>query len=73
MKADAELLRALVADVLDDAIVMLGIDSCVSAWNRGAKRVYGYTPEEMVWVHFAQPCSDADVAAEKPQASSELN
>jgi PAS domain-containing protein len=72
MKADAELLRALVADVLDDAIVMFGIAGYASTWNRGAKRVYRYTPEEMVGVHFSELCSDADVAGEKPQASSEL-
>lgn len=72
MKADAELLRALVADVLDDSIVMLWIDGCASTGNRGAKRFYAYTPEEMVGVDFSELCSDADVAGEKPQASSEL-
>jgi len=68
MKADAELFRVLVDGVLDYAIVMLGIDGRVMTWNRGAKRVYGYTPEEIVGVHFSELCSEADVAAEKPHA-----
>jgi PAS domain-containing protein len=72
LKSGFMVAQVVQADVLDDAIAMLWIASGVSTWNRGATRVYGYSPEAMVGVHFSKLCSDADVAWEKPQASSEL-
>ena len=68
MEADAELYRFLLDGVLDYAIVMLEIDGRVRTWNLGAERVYGYTSEEMLGVHFFNLCTREDVAAGKPQA-----
>lgn len=68
METDAALYRFLVDGVLDYAIVMLEINGHVRTWNCGAERVYGYTAEEMMGVHFSILCSAADVAAGKPQA-----
>jgi len=68
METDAELYRFLVDGVLDYAIVMLEIDGRVRTWNSGAERVYGYTANEMMGVHFLNLCSLEDVVAGKPQA-----
>ncbi|HZU24694.1 MAG TPA: PAS domain S-box protein [Bryobacteraceae bacterium] len=37
----------------DDAIIGLDLNGVVTAWNRGAERMYGYAAEEMI----GRPCS----------------
>ena len=39
---------AAVSDASDDAIIVTDLDAVVVTWSRGATRLYGYTPEEMV-------------------------
>ncbi len=41
-------LLATLVDAVDDAIVVTSLDDVVHTWSRGAERVFGYAPSEMI-------------------------
>ena len=44
---------ALIIDSSEDAIVGKNLDGIVTSWNKGAERIYGYTPEEVIGKHIS--------------------
>jgi PAS domain S-box-containing protein len=62
----AELHRVLVESVRDYAIFALDARGHVLTWNLGAKRLKGWTAEEIVGRHFSAFYPPEDVAAGKP-------
>jgi PAS domain S-box-containing protein len=67
-----ERFRLLVDSVRDYAIFMLDPEGRVASWNRGAARIKGYTPEEIMGKHFSLFFCDEDVRAGKPARELEI-
>ncbi|CAN7780823.1 PAS domain S-box protein [Caballeronia sp. LjRoot34] len=59
--------RLLVQGVTDYAIFMLSPDGYVTNWNNGARRIKGYSEEEIVGSHFSRFYTPEDAAAGVPQ------
>ncbi len=58
--------RLLVDAITDYAIYMLDPDGRVSSWNRGAERLKGYKPDEIIGAHFSIFYTPEDRAASIP-------
>lgn len=59
--------RLLVDSVQDYAIFALDVGGHILTWNAGARRIKGYTRDEIVGKHFSIFYPPEDVAAGKPQ------
>ncbi|ABE30332.1 sensory box protein [Paraburkholderia xenovorans LB400] len=59
--------RLLVQGVTDYAIFMLSPEGYVTNWNSGARRIKGYSEQEIIGSHFSRFYKPEDVAAGKPQ------
>jgi PAS domain S-box-containing protein len=66
MRQSEERFRLLVEGVQDYAIYMLDTEGVVSSWNAGARRIKGYTREEIVGRHFSNFYTPEDIEAGKP-------
>ncbi len=64
---EAQHYQQLVHSVVDYAIYMLSPEGTVVSWNKGAERIKGYAPEEIVGRHFSEFYSPGDRAAGMPQ------
>jgi PAS domain S-box-containing protein len=62
----------LVESVIDYAIFVLDPRGHVLSWNRGAERLKGYAPREIIAKHFSVFYPPADVEARKPDRELEI-
>src|ERR1051325_5287916 len=67
LRASEEKFRLLVEGAKDYAIFMLDCQGRVVSWNEGARRLKGYTTEEILGVHFGRFYLPEDVARGEPQ------
>ena len=44
---------AAVIESSEDAILTKGLDGTITSWNKGAERIYGYAPDEVVGKHIS--------------------
>ena len=50
---EARMLLSNIVESTDDAILSKDLDGVITSWNRGAERIYGYTPAEVVGKHVS--------------------
>jgi len=65
--ANTQELAALVDGIEDYAIFVLDAAGGVVTWNAGARRIKGYTVDDIVGRHYSAFFLDDDVSAGKPQ------
>ena len=65
------LAEILVDSLVDYAIYLLDLDGHVRTWNQGARRIKGYTAQEVIGSHFSLFYTDDDVRAGEPARSLE--
>ena len=63
----AEDFHLLVDSIKDYAIFHLDADGRVATWNVGARRIKGYSKEEIIGKHFSVFYAPEDIAAGKPE------
>jgi PAS domain S-box-containing protein len=59
-------IRLLVENVLEYAILLLDLEGRVLTWNKGAERLKGYAPHEIIGRHFSIFYPPEDIKAGKP-------
>jgi two-component system cell cycle sensor histidine kinase/response regulator CckA len=64
--------RILVEGIMDHAIFMLDPEGIVVSWNRGAERINGYSPDEIIGQHFSRFYSAEDIARHEPWTELEI-
>jgi PAS domain S-box-containing protein len=59
--------QMLVESVRDYAIFLLDKDGYVTSWNKGAERLKGYKPKEIIGRHFSTFYTEKDKSAHRPE------
>ncbi|HEV7428517.1 MAG TPA: PAS domain S-box protein, partial [Thermoanaerobaculia bacterium] len=72
LRQSTEIFQLLVSAVRDYAIFMLDPNGNIATWNRGAERIKGYKPEEIIGSHFSRFYTEEDKATRKPQRELEI-
>jgi PAS domain S-box-containing protein len=72
LRQSEEQFRLLVQGVTDYAIYMLSPEGIVTNWNKGAERIKGYLPSEIVGKHFSQFYTEEDRERNEPQRALEI-
>ena len=72
LRESEERLRLLIDGVKDYAIFMLDVDGRVASWNEGAKRLKGWSAEEILGQHFSLFYTEEAVAAGHPERELEI-
>jgi PAS domain S-box-containing protein len=67
LRASEERYRTLVENVADHAIFMLDAQGYVTEWTGSARRVKGYSAEEVVGCHFSIFYTPEDIASGEPE------
>ncbi len=63
---------ALIIDSSEDAIIGKSVDGIITSWNKGAERIYGYAPEEVVGKHISLLAPTDLSSDDRPDEISEI-
>jgi PAS domain S-box-containing protein len=66
LRESEEQRRLLIQSVKDYAIFMLDPNGVIISWNEGARRIKGYSEEEIIGRHFSIFYTQVDLESEKP-------
>jgi len=66
LRQSEERYRSLVEQVLDYGIFMLDEKGRIISWNEGARRIKGYSAEEIIGKHFSIFYTEEDILNNKP-------
>jgi PAS domain S-box-containing protein len=66
LRESEERFRLIIEGVKDYAMFMLDTKGCIASWNEGARKIKGYTAQEIIGRHFSTFYPAEDVAAGKP-------
>jgi PAS domain S-box-containing protein len=69
---DAKRLQLLVEAVGDYAIYLIDLEGNIVSWNSGARRIKGYTADEVIGRHFSMFFTDEDRAEGRPQRALQI-
>lgn len=69
---ELEKYKLLVSAVQDYAIFFMDKDGYIRTWNKGAERIKGYTPDDIIGKHFSLFFVPEDIARHKPQKELEI-
>jgi PAS domain S-box-containing protein len=69
LRESEERYRLLVGNVADYAIFLLDPHGMVASWNRGAERLKGYRPEEIIGRHFSRFYTEEDKRSGLPDTA----
>ena len=72
LRQSTEIFQLLVSSVRDYAIFMLDPNGYIATWNRGAQRIKGYAPEEIIGKHFSTFYEEVDIRNGKPARELEI-
>jgi PAS domain S-box-containing protein len=72
LRQSTEIFQLLVSSVRDYAIFMLDPNGNIATWNKGAERIKGYKPEEIIGSHFSRFYTEEDKANHKPERELEI-
>jgi PAS domain S-box-containing protein len=72
LRQSTEIFQLLVSSVRDYAIFMLDPNGNIATWNKGAERIKGYTPDEIIGSHFSRFYTEEDKANHKPERELEI-
>ena len=72
LRESEERFRLLVHSVKDYGIFMLDPEGRIASWNEGARRIKGYTEQEILGKHFSVFYPAEDLAAGKPKMELEV-
>jgi PAS domain S-box-containing protein len=67
LRRSEEQFRLLMQGVTDYAIYLLSPDGIITSWNAGAQRIKGYTPAEIIGLHFSTFYTEEDRKTGEPQ------